>query len=87
VELTPRTVWIVDGNYLSKAAKGRFDYLKLKNELETVMGSSIFDAYYFNSSPSPSADLKTNFHIWLASQSPRGPEMVYSKALWGTYFI
>jgi len=70
-----RTVWIIDGNYLWKATPGRFNYLKLKAKLEQVNCTSIFESYYFNSTPNPIVDVKDNFHLWLSSPSPRGPDM------------
>ena len=41
-----KTIWIVDGAYLMKAAPGKFDYLKLKAALEKKNGEAFFEGYY-----------------------------------------
>ena len=51
--MADRTVWIVDAAYLMKAAPGRFDYLKLKTELESLVGAPFFESYHLNSTPNP----------------------------------
>lgn len=70
-----KTVWIVDAAYLMKAAPGRFDYLKLKMELERLMGEPFFESYYLNSTPNPPTDAQDAFHTWLKTAPPRGPKM------------
>ncbi len=71
----PKTVWIVDAAYMLKASPGRFDYLKLKAELEKKNGETFFDSYYLNSSPNPPSDAQDGFHTWLKMAPPNGPKM------------
>ena len=52
---TIRTVWIIDGAYLMKAAPGRFDYLALRKALESEAGP-IGEAYYLNSIAPPETE-------------------------------
>ena len=33
-----KRIWIIDGSYLYKSTPERFDYLRLKNELQTILG-------------------------------------------------
>jgi len=70
-----KTVWIVDAAYLMKASPGRFDYLKLKTELETVSGESFYESFYLNSTPNPPTDAQDGFHTWLKTAPPNGPRM------------
>lgn len=73
-----KTVWIVDGAYLFSYGKTRpngIDYLKLKNELESINGSPIYEAYYLNSTPDPATDAQNGFHTWIKSAPPKGPKM------------
>ena len=70
-----KTIWIVDAAYLMKAAPGRFDYLRLKTELEHLNGSPFFESYYLNSTPNPPSDAQDSFHTWLKTAPPRGPKM------------
>lgn len=70
-----KTVWIVDGAYLMKAAPGRFDYVKLKTQLEAKNGEIFFESYYLNSTPNPPTDQQDAFHTWVKSAPPRGPKM------------
>ncbi len=70
-----RTVWINDGAYLFRAAPGRFDYLKLKHELEHGAGSSFSESYYFGAQASPTA-AQDSFHKWIKCAPPIGPKMV-----------
>lgn len=69
------TVWIVDGAYLMKAAPGRFDYLKLKAQLEACNGGSFQESFYLNSTPNPPTDAQDSFHTWLKTAPPKGPRM------------
>lgn len=71
----PRTIWISDGAYLFKSAPGRFDYLKLKSELEKAIGAPFAEGYYFNaqSAASPAQD---SFNKWLKCAPPIGPQMI-----------
>jgi len=70
-----KTVWIVDGAYLMKAAPGRFDYIRLKNELEAQCGGPFRESFYLNSTPNPPTDQQDSFHNWIKQAPPRGPKM------------
>ena len=72
-----RTVWVIDGAYLLKAAQrwGHFDYLKLKQLLEQENGEPFVESYYFNATPNPPTDQQNAFHTWLKSAPPRGPKI------------
>lgn len=79
-----KTIWIVDGAYLLKAAKNHavslktedtLDYLKLKMELERMCGDEIFESYYLNSVPDPPTAAQNGFHTWIKSAAPGGPRM------------
>ncbi len=71
-----RAVWISDGSYLFKSALGRFDYLKLKKELEEASGSPIAESYYFNSRGSGVNTAQDSFYKWMKSAPPIGPQMI-----------
>jgi hypothetical protein len=75
METIMKTVWIVDRAYLLKAAPGRFDYVRLKSELEKANGEPFFEAYYLNSTPNPPTDAQDSFHTWIKMSPPRGPRM------------
>jgi uncharacterized LabA/DUF88 family protein len=70
-----QAVWIVDGAYLLKAAPGKFDFLKLKGELERVNGGPFFESYFLNSIPNSHNDAQDAFHSWLKRAAPFGPRM------------
>lgn len=71
-----KTVWIIDGAYLFNFGKTcAFDYLKLKNEVIRLNGGPIYETYFLNSSPDPSADAQNAFHTWIKSAPPKGPKM------------
>lgn len=70
-----RTIWLVDAAYLMKAAPDRFDYLKLKTQLETVLPATFAESYYLNSTPNPPTDAQDSFHTWLKTAPPHGPKM------------
>jgi len=70
-----RTIWIVDAAYSMKAAPGRYDILKLKQELEVQNGSPFDESYYLNSTPSPPTDQQDAFHTWIKTAPPKGPRM------------
>jgi uncharacterized LabA/DUF88 family protein len=71
-----KTVWIIDGAYLLKASGDRkFDYIKLKDELEKEDGGSFYESYYLNSTQDPASDAQNAFHTMLKSASPRGPKI------------
>jgi len=69
------TIWIVDAAYLLKAAPGKFDYLKLKSELEKENGEAFYESYYLNSTPNPPTDAQDAFHTWIKIGPPKGPKM------------
>lgn len=69
------TVWIVDSAYMMRGAPGRFDYLKLKNELERRNGFSFTESFYLNSTPNPAQDAQDAFHSWIKMAPPKGPKM------------
>ncbi|GAA4373169.1 NYN domain-containing protein [Hymenobacter koreensis] len=73
----PKTIWLIDGAYLlkSSAAHGKFDYIKLKNELEEINGGEFKEIYYLNSVKDSSAAQQNAFHNWLKSAPPTGPKM------------
>lgn len=73
--MTRRTIWIVDGAYLMKAAPGRFDYLLLRKALEDAADTPFAEAFYLNSTPNPPTDQQDAFHTWLKSAPPKGPKM------------
>ena len=70
-----RTIWINDGAYLFKAAPERFDYLKLKHELEKGAGATFAESYYFGAQ-SVVSSAQDSFNKWLKCAPPIGPKMV-----------
>jgi uncharacterized LabA/DUF88 family protein len=71
-----KTIWIVDAAYLLKAAApNQFDYLKLKNFIESENNGEITEAYYLNSTHNPPSDQQDGFHTWLKTAPPTGPKM------------
>lgn len=70
-----KTIWIIDGAYLMKASAWKFDYLKLKNQIEKECGDSIYESYFLNSVSATQDDSQEAFHNWLKSAPPRGPRM------------
>ncbi len=70
-----RTIWINDGAYLFKAAPERFDYLKLKHELEKGAGATFAECYYFGAQ-SMSTSAQDSFNKWLKCAPPIGPKMI-----------
>lgn len=69
-----KTVWIVDGSYLLKGPRGRFDYLKLKEALEDLCGAQFLESYYLDSTLDPS-EAQESFYTWLKTAPPKGPKM------------
>ncbi|ARU03678.1 NYN domain-containing protein [Comamonas serinivorans] len=70
-----RTVWIIDAAYLFNHGKSRpFDYLKLKNHLETLNGEPLYESYFLNSAQDTSSDDLQGFYNWLKSAPPKGPK-------------
>lgn len=70
---SPRTIWVIDGAYLMKAAPGHFDYLKLKAALEKRLGSALTESYYLNSGSKTVNGGQDSFHNWLKMAPPHGP--------------
>lgn len=70
-----RSIWVIDGAYLLSASPGRFDYLKLKKELERLNGEEFYESYFLNSFPDPPTDAQNSFHTWLKTAPPHGPKM------------
>lgn len=70
-----RIIWIIDAEYLLKAAPGPFDYLKLKKEIEKELGESLYDGYFLNSAPYVKSDAQEGFYTWLKSAAPYGPRL------------
>ena len=69
-----KTIWIVDGSYLLKGPKGRFDYLKLKDALEELNEGPFFESYFLDSTLDPSGAQEA-FYTWLKTAPPKGPKM------------
>lgn len=70
-----KCIWIIDAAYLFSASPGKFDYLKLKTEMEREIGSEFYEIYYLNSISDPPTDAQNSFHNWLKTAPPRGPKM------------
>jgi len=74
--MSTRTIWIIYGAYLFSAAPEKFDYVKLKAELERQNGEKFCETYYLNPSPGPPKDAQNKFHTFLKKAAPpRGPQM------------
>ena len=73
--MSKKTIWIIDGAYMLKAAPGKFDFLKMKHELERECGNEIFETYFLNSVSNSPSDSQDAFHMWLKTAPPRGPKM------------
>ncbi len=74
-----KTIWLIDAAYLFNAQRSvnpayNFDYLKLRNKLETY--GQIDRAYYLNSTPNPPSDAQNGFHQWLKTARPDGPQFI-----------
>ena len=73
-------LWLIDAGYLFNARSStgeagyQFNYLKLRQKLEE--DGAIWRAYYLNSTPHPPKDAQDNFHTWLGSAPPRGPQLI-----------
>ena len=70
-----KTIWIVNGAYMMKAAPGKFDYLKLKALLTKLNDSELAEGFYLNSTPNPPTDQQDAFHTWLKLAPPKGPKL------------
>lgn len=81
-----RGLWLIDGSYIYKAGKtflsenakyGKksVDYKKLKGCIINAFGIDSLDSWYFNSTPDPATDGQNNFHSWLKTAEPKGPNI------------
>ncbi len=81
-----RALWLIDGSYLYKAMReyqdnhSQFtnlgvDYTKLKSEIKRIFAVDRIDCFYFNSTPDPATDAQNQFHTWLKSAEPNGPNI------------
>jgi len=61
----------VDGSFIYKSFYGEFDYLKLRQFLESDLGDTIDEAYFFNADDDPPKAAKFNHSLTLPP--PRGP--------------
>ena len=71
-----KRIWIIDGSYLYKSTPERFDYLRLKNELQTILGITFTESYYFNSRMPRSTPAQLSFNKWLQTAEPIGPQLI-----------
>lgn len=71
-----KRIWIIDGSYLYKSTPERFDYLRLKNELQTILGITFTESYYFNSRMPRSTSAQLSFNKWLQTAEPIGPQLI-----------
>ena len=74
-----KRLWLIDAGYFFNAQRTvgedhHFDYLKLRTKLDET--KSIWRAYYLNSTPNPPLDGQNQFHSWLRSGPPRGPNII-----------
>ncbi len=61
----------IDGAYVHKVFNGRMDYLKLRKHIETTLGDTVDEAYFFNADDNPPAAEK--LHNALTMPFPGGP--------------
>ena len=73
--MSKQTIWIIDGAYMMKASLGKFDYLKLKRELERICGDTFYESYFLNSVSNIPDGYQDAFYAWLKAAPPRGPKM------------
>src|SRR4029453_2477718 len=73
--MSKKTIWIIDGAYMIKAAPWKFDYLKLKRQIEQACGDPFYESYFLNSVSNTPDDFQDGFHAWLKTAPPRGPKM------------
>lgn len=76
--MTGRRLWLIDASYLfnarhSVAGGYRFSYLKLRQKLEEE--GALWRAYYLNS-VSNAGSGADDFHGWLRSALPTGPQLI-----------
>ena len=81
-----RGLWLIDGSYIYKAGKtfqaenptyaGKgIDYKKLKDCICKKFEIDDLDSWYFNSTPNPATDAQNNYHGWLKTTEPKGPNI------------
>ena len=77
-----KRLWLIDGAYLfstqSSVGQGyNFDYLLLKNKLETTVGP-FWRTYYLNAlqPDNDRNDGMQRFHSWMQSAPPSGPKII-----------
>jgi uncharacterized LabA/DUF88 family protein len=73
-----RSIWVIDGAYLTKASMnfGYFDYIKLKNCIEDIMGEPFTEKYFFDSERfDVNSSNIHSFYTWLKSAAPMGPQI------------
>lgn len=68
-------LWLIDASYLQKSAPGHLDYLKLKRLLVNLNETELKESYYFNSVSLPVNPSLHQFHTWLKSADPYGPQI------------
>ena len=74
-----RRLWLIDASYLfnarhSVAGGYRFSYLKLRQKIEE--SGPLWRAYYLNSVPLKEANGADDFHGWLRTALPNGPQLI-----------
>lgn len=77
--MTDRRLWLIDAGYLFNARHSvsggyRFSYLKLRQKLEE--SGLLWRAYYLNSVPLKDASGADDFHSWLRTSLPSGPQLI-----------
>jgi nijmegen breakage syndrome protein 1 len=70
-----RTLWIIDGGYMSKSSPERVDYLKMRKYLEKENGAEITDAFYLTSTPNVAGEALVSFYNWMKMAPPFGPKI------------
>ncbi len=81
-----RALWLIDGSYLYKSVKKfqkdnnkyqnkGIDYKKLKTKIQEYFKIDDIDSFYFNSTPDPATDAQNQYHTWLKSAEPKGPNI------------
>ncbi len=74
-----RRLWLIDAGYMLNAQRSvandyQFDYLRLRNHVET--DARIWRAYYLNATPEPPSEGQEAFHNWLRTGAPTGPGII-----------
>ncbi len=63
--------FFVDGSFVYKAYPDSIDYLKLRQLIETDLGDTVDEAYFFNADDDPPK--ATKFNNYLTLPPPKGP--------------